>query len=130
MALFKSAQHRVLDDVVLIFILAKVNFLFPSASLVLLLQLQLNLKSASVREEHMVWRRMWCEWARARQERRMREGGREEISLRYPTRARFLYQARKKNRVAGEIKSIFHHILSCTFFYRLVTFFSPLKKLL
>jgi hypothetical protein len=26
--------------------------------LVLLLQLQLNLKSASVREEHMVWRRM------------------------------------------------------------------------
>jgi hypothetical protein len=43
--------------------------------LVLLLQLQLNLKSASVREEHMVWRRMWCEWARARQEERGREGG-------------------------------------------------------
>ena len=40
--------------------------------LVLLLQLQLNLKSASVREEHMVWRRMWCEWARARQEERGR----------------------------------------------------------
>jgi hypothetical protein len=107
-----------------------VNFLFPSASLVLLLQLQLNLKSASVREEHMVWRRRWCARARARQEEWGREGGREEISLRYPTRSRFLCQARKKNRLAREIKSIFHHILTCTFFYRLVTFFSPLKNYL
>ena len=105
-ALLKSAQHQVLDDVVLIFILAKASFLFPPASRVFFLQLQLNLKSASVREKSiMVWRRVWCEGARARREEWGREGG-DILALPNSITLSIPGQEKKKKKQAGQRNKI------------------------
>jgi hypothetical protein len=71
-ALFKSAQHQVLDDVVWCY-----YYSYSSIWRV----------PACVRS---IWYGGACDVSGQEQDKK-NEGGREEISLRYPTRSRFLY---------------------------------------